>query len=821
MTVHNNPADGSNDPLSLARGDRGRHAPSAGSMRRTRAPMPSLCDDAYQRRLRRRADDPQCRRPHSRSSASPATISTISGRTPQHPRGLWRRTTLESYETDTPDWDVLLDIDALNKAEGISWAFAGAARSPDKTRALISLSFNGTDAIEVREFDIATKSFVADGFVIPKAKTQASWLDQDTLLLGSAQTPDDTTEAGYARIVRKWTRGTPLGSAETVFEVEKQDVAAWFGVNRRPSHERVMYWRALDFTRSHIFVERQHGPHAGQRLRLDLPEEDLGLGRRRRSAGQPEAGLDRRRASSIPTGALAVDRSRPLPVRRARFRDRLHADADARAAVLGGDAPRHRAARFSTMSAAASCWRQRSEDGWIETRTARPARQRLDLGAAFRRRGRSRSRHRHAAHRHRLRPADHDGAVERPWRAGAAEECAGNRSIAEGIEVQQCHAVAADGTKIPYFLIGKNLSAGGPPRPTILYGYGGFEVSLTPSYHGHHRQAVARTGPSSTRSPISAAAASSARAGTSPRARAPSMSRMTTSPAWRAISLHPASRRRAKLACHGGSNGGLLVGNMLTRYPELFGAIWCSVPLLDMARYTKLLAGQSWIAEYGDPEIPEEWAYLQKYLALSPDRGRQELSADLHHHQPHRRPRPSRPCPQDGGEARRSSAIRSGSTRPSPAGIPARWTIPSRRRARRWALRFCARRSRSDHHCRSGARAPHSAVIARPGAQLRAGTGRPSRRKHPRVIINAAITGSPAFAGDDNWCVGDYAPATPRSAIISLSLQRALSQSRSDSARAISSDAMSPDCASGAVASRALAVCSMCAASAGTRAIKA
>ena len=140
----------------------------------------------------------------------------------ENPRGLWRRTTLESYRKDKPEWDVLLDIDALNAAEGVSWAFAGAARSPDKTRALVSLSFNGTDAIEVREFDIATKSFVAGGFVIPQAKTQVSWIDQDTLLVGSASGPEHTTEAGYTRTVRKWTRGTPFDAAEVVFEVEQQ-----------------------------------------------------------------------------------------------------------------------------------------------------------------------------------------------------------------------------------------------------------------------------------------------------------------------------------------------------------------------------------------------------------------------------------------------------------------------------------------------------------------------------------------------------------------------------------------------------------------------
>jgi len=186
-----------------------------------------------------------------------------------HPRGLWRRTTLESYRTPQPDWDVLLDMDALSAAEGVTWEFHGAVRSPDKTRALVSLSAGGTDAVEISEFEIASKAFVRGGFLIPQAKGSAEWLDIDTLLLNSPLNEDQKTDAGYGRTVRKWRRGTPLESAETIFEVEKQAVGAWFDVNHRPGSERVMFWRAIDFTRSQIFVE----PNGASREKLDLPEK--------------------------------------------------------------------------------------------------------------------------------------------------------------------------------------------------------------------------------------------------------------------------------------------------------------------------------------------------------------------------------------------------------------------------------------------------------------------------------------------------------------------------------------------------------------------
>jgi prolyl oligopeptidase len=526
-----------------------------------------------------------------------------------HPRGLWRRTTLESYRTAEPDWDVLLDIGALGAAEDVAWAFAGSVRSPDKSRALVRLSFNGTDAVEVREFDIAEKRFVEDGFQIPKAKTQAGWLDQDTILFGSALDADDTTDAGYARVVRKWRRGTPLASAEAMFEVEKQDVAAGFGINRRPTHERVTYRRTLDFTKFHIFVEPTRGPRTGQRLRLDLPEEvwtSLHAGNLLISPKQDwNVG-----GTVIPSGALAV-------INLERFldgaRDFNIVFAPSATRSLQGCVETRHGIVLQILDNVRSriVLATRRNDGFVETGIPELPDNASIYAEPF--------------------GGDDDPDLgtdvlltttgfDRPtttalWNGSGAPEPlkhAPESFDARGVEVKQCHALADDGTQIPYFLIGKNLNAGGPPRPTILYGYGGFEIPLTPSYLGITGRLWLEQG--------NLYALANIRGGGE------------FGPAW-----HTASRKATKhvahddfasvarqlaasgvtsaqkLACHGGSNGGLLVGNMLTRYPKLFGAIWCSVPLLDMARYTKLLAGQSWIAEYGDPEIPQEWKFIRRY----------------------------------------------------------------------------------------------------------------------------------------------------------------------------------------------------------------
>lgn len=606
MTAQTNPSDGSNDPLLWLEEIEGDRA-VAWVEAQNAATDKTLCDDAY------RADYDAALKILNSDDRIP--FVSKSGeylynfwKDEAHPRGLWRRTTLESYRTDTPIWDVLLDIDALNAAEGISWAFAGATRSPDKTTALISLSFNGTDAIEVREFDIAKKQFVTDGFFLPKAKTRAAWLDQDTLLFGSALTAEDSTEAGYSRLVRKWKRGTPLDSAEVIFEVEKQDVAAWFGINRRPTHQRVMYWRALDFMRSHVFVEQAHGPFAGQRIRLDLPDQ-VSI-----SADASDLLLSPKEDwhvgdMVIPSGALAVidfdrflggDRDfeivfAPTPTRA------LQSFVETRHGLMLEILDNVRG-RITLATREADFWCETEVPGLPDNASISVGNfggeDDPDLGTdvLFTITGFDRPTT--------LWLWTGDGAPEQLKHAPESFD-------ADGIEVKQCHAVAEDGTKIPYFLIGKNLTEAGP-RPTILYGYGGFEVSLTPSYLGIIGKLWLEHG--------NVYALANIRGGGE------------FGPSWHLAALketkHVAHDDFAavardlvsngvttteKLACHGGSNGGLLVGNMLTRYPKLFGAVWCSVPLLDMARYTKLLAGQSWIAEYGDPEIPDEWAYVQKY----------------------------------------------------------------------------------------------------------------------------------------------------------------------------------------------------------------
>jgi prolyl oligopeptidase len=521
----------------------------------------------------------------------------------KNPRGVWRRTTMDSYRTPAPVWDNLIDIDALGAREGAAWAFGGAELSPDRTRALVYLSFDGTDAVEIREFDMATKGFVASGFFVPKAKGSASWLDADTLIFNSALTDDQTTLTGYGRVVRKWRRGTPIEDAEPIFEVEKADMGAWFGVSHRPGSERIWLTRSIDFTRTHSFVET----FDGQRHRLDIPEECHAAAAAHTLFLSPKHDWPVG-GHTIPSGALAaIDFDRFL----SGARDfQVIFTPTARRSLADWTETRHGLV-LQVLDNVRSLLllAKQTKDGWNTTEIAGlPANASISAGAFGGERDPDLS---------------EDVAItitsfEQPttfslWRGGAPEILKRSPASfdATGIAVEQRFATAVDGEKIPYFLIGKNLRDTAP-RATILYGYGGFEISMTPSYMALAGKLWLEPGHLYVIANIRGGGEFGPRWHEAARRK----TKHVAHDDFAAVARHLAASgvtTAKQLAGMGGSNGGLLVGNMLTRYPELFGAIVCAVPLLDMARYTKLLAGHSWIAEYGDPDDPAEWEFLRAY----------------------------------------------------------------------------------------------------------------------------------------------------------------------------------------------------------------
>ncbi|MCT4351642.1 prolyl oligopeptidase family serine peptidase [Streptomyces sp. Je 1-79] len=518
-----------------------------------------------------------------------------------HVRGVWRRTTLERYRKDEPEWEVLLDVDALAATEEEKWVWAGArVRRPEDDLALVCLSRDGGDAVEVREFDLATRAFVDGGFRLPEAKTRIGWIDEDTVFVGTDFGPGSLTESGYPRTVRRWRRGTPLEEAAVVFEAEPADVAAWGLRDTTPGFERDFVGRAMDFYRSETYLV----PPGGELVKIDVPEDARVYAHRHHLIVTLKSGWLGQPAGSLLAfdfdAFLAGDRTAEVLF-----------TPDERTALAGHSWTRHHllletmrdvSTRIEILTPAAG------EAGWARA----PLTDVPPLSAVS--------------------VVDTDPDVSDEYfldvsgflqpstlyrgRIGADTEIlkqAPARFETAGLAVEQFFATSRDGTRVPYFVIGPDRAVTGP-GPTLLYGYGGFEVSLTPSYGAVRGRAWLERGGTY----VIANIRGGGEYGPDWHRAALRADRPRAFEDFAAVAQDLVARgitTPATLGAAGGSNGGLLMGAMLTRHPELFGAIVAQVPLLDMTRFHRLLAGASWIAEYGNPDEDADRPHL---LELSP-----------------------------------------------------------------------------------------------------------------------------------------------------------------------------------------------------------
>jgi prolyl oligopeptidase len=542
-----------------------------------------------------------------------------------NPRGLWRRTTLDSYRTDSPEWDVLIDVDELGRADGEKWVWAGAGVIyPEYTRALVSLSRGGSDASIVREFDIKTRKFVDDGFALPEAKSQVSWADPDTVLVGTDFGEDSLTDSGYPRVVKRWRRGTPLADAETVFEGSRSDVNVVASASRIPGFERTLIGRALDFWNEEVYELR-----GSELIRIDAPTDasvslhrewllielrsDWSLGEATYTAGSLLAANYEEFLSGTAQLQVVFEPDEHTALNHyAWTKDRLLivtlADVASRVEIAtppsrddpspaSGGCPR-RPARPPLRSSRGD-WRREPVAG-IPAATNTVVVSADDTGDEFFLDSSG------FDSPSRLMRGTDDGRLEQIKSAPAFFN-------AEHISVTQNFVTSQDGTSIPYFVV----RPGGPqaadgPAPTLLYGYGGFESSNTPGYSGVlGRLWLARGG-----TYVLANIRGGGEYGPGWHTQAMREGRHKVAEDFAAVATDLVDRGITtveQLGAQGGSNGGLLMGIMLTQYPERFGALVCSVPLLDMKRYHLLLAGASWVAEYGDPDNPDDWAFISEY----------------------------------------------------------------------------------------------------------------------------------------------------------------------------------------------------------------
>ena len=543
-----------------------------------------------------------------------------------HPRGLLRRATLVSYRQRVVDWEPVIDLDALGRAEGENWSWQGMdCLGPSYRRCLVSLSRGGADASVVREFDAVEKRFVASGFVLPEAKGGLTWIDADTVYVSTDFGPGSMTDSGYPRVVKRWQRGTPLSAASTVFEAEARDVSASVSVDRTPGFERTVFSRSLDIWRSRRFLLRGDGL-----VPIDVPDD-------------AEIAFVR--------GTLLLTPRSPLSLGGSVFAagSLVASDADA---WLAGE--RSATALFTPTPT-------RSLDGWSATREHLVLRvldqvsSRVEewrkVGAQFVRRevqapfpgsigiatlfdplvdGVPAEAGRPAT------PATSSGALAERYlfsyvdflrpdalflaRAGSDEreplKARPPLFDADGMRTEQFFARSKDGTRVPYFVVWpKGRSAAEPAAggaPTLLYGYGGFEVSLTPFYSGVYGAGWYQRGGVH----VVANIRGGGEFGPAWHQGAIKGSKQNSYDDFIAVAEDLVARGITvpkRLGIVGGSNGGLLVGAVMVQRPELFGAVVSEQPLLDMKRYHKLLAGASWMGEYGDPDVADDWAVIRRY----------------------------------------------------------------------------------------------------------------------------------------------------------------------------------------------------------------
>ncbi|QIS06567.1 prolyl oligopeptidase family serine peptidase [Nocardia brasiliensis] len=523
----------------------------------------------------------------------------------EHPRGLWRRTTFAEYAKEAPDWDVLIDLDALAAAEEENWVWGGAAvLRPEQSRALISLSRGGADAKVVREFDLGTRAFIAPadgGYFLPEAKSEVRWIDLDSVYIGTDFGPGSLTDSGYPRIAKRWRRGTELADAETVFEGTAQDVAVSAGYDRTPGYERHFVGRATDFFNEEVYLIGADGALTHLDTPTDASESWYKDWLLVRLKSPWEVG-----GHTYPAGALlATDFERFLAGAR---EFEVLFTPDAHTSLHGyGWTERHLLlitledvqTKLYVLTPGAGGWRRESlADTPPMATTSVMNLDPLEGGDEFM-----------LTTSGFTTPATLlAGSVGGPTTQLKQEP---GFFDADGIETEQFFATSDDGTAVPYFVI-RHRDRKGTPGPTVMSGYGGFEVSRTPAYSGASGMGWLERGGTWVMTNIRGGGEYGPQWHTSVQ----KQHRHKVYEDFAAIAKDLVARgitTADQLGAVGGSNGGLLMGVMLTRYPQLFGAIVCQVPLLDMKRYHLLLAGASWVAEYGDPDKPEEWEYISKY----------------------------------------------------------------------------------------------------------------------------------------------------------------------------------------------------------------
>lgn len=521
-----------------------------------------------------------------------------------NPRGLWRRTTLADFRNVAPNWEVLLDIDRLAAEEGEDWLLNWTQPLAGSSRTIIALSRGGSDAVTLREFDLDAKAFVTDGFTLPEAKSGVAWVDADTILLASAIGEGMATNSGYARTVRRWRRGEAVENAPVVFDVPLQRMAAHGSVDHTAPVPRVWFVDRIDFFNQHFELGTASGPTTPIDVPTDAWLEVNGDWMAVKLRGAWTTGGQTHAPDSVLgislSGFLAGSRNFTLvfePEPRRALQGFFWIPGKLVLSVLDELRP-----VFEVCAP--------SPDGWKrETLKGLPAIGVIDVGRLDRDEAESNG--------------DMLASVQDPLTPpslllieGVASPAllkqAPKTFSADGLVVTRHEAISVDGERIPYVQTGPVHATGN--APVYMSAYGGFGLAVRPHYNSALGKLWLERGGTTVQANIRGGGEFGTRWHDAGRYAGKRLAHDDFA-AVAADLVERGVTRASRIAAEGGSNGGILISNMLTRYPERFGALFCTIPLIDMRRYTKLLAGASWIAEYGDPDKPDEWEWLKTYSA--------------------------------------------------------------------------------------------------------------------------------------------------------------------------------------------------------------
>ena len=528
----------------------------------------------------------------------------------EHVRGIWRTTSLESYRSNNPDWDVIIDVDQLASDEDQNWVWAGAScRYPDYDRCIVGLSIGGADAAVRREFDMETREFVEGGFELPESKSYLAWRDRDSVFYAPAFEPEQMTTSEYPRQIHIWERGTPREEARLIYEGRREDVLVFPTRIWDKTTPYDMIVRLPSF-----FTREYHLYRDGETHKVDIPEDaeiagilngqlmiELKSDWQRNDVNYPQGALLAAQIDSVLDGEPSFEvLFQPGPTQ----------------AVAGVTTTENTVLVRILDNVVGQLLRfTHTEDGWQQARLGVPDLGTLSVVTSDDRSDRFFYNYTGFLTPSRLYEADATADSHQPIRTEP------QWFDSEGMEVVQHHATSADGERIPYFVIKPRGFEANGKNPTLIGAYGGFEVPRTPFYSGLiGNNWLKRDG---------VYVLANIRGGGE------------FGPRWHQAALRE-NRQRAfddliavaedviergisspqHLGIQGGSNGGLLTGAVMVQRPDLFNAVVIQVPLLDMQRYHLLLAGASWMAEYGNPEDPDDWAFMSQYSPY------QNLSAD-------------------------------------------------------------------------------------------------------------------------------------------------------------------------------------------------